>query len=240
MQETMIDYKQKIFQELSRLTKGLGSEKRLDILNILSQGPKTVEGIAHATGLSVANTSRHLQVLKESHLVVTSRNGNFIRYSLASEKVVQLVLLLFAVGEEQLAEVRAIESDYDEGEAGDNAGILLRGINREDIERGQVIAKPGTITPHTEFKCKVYILTKEEGGRHTPFSQGYKPQFYFRTTDVTGEVELPKGKEMVMPGDNVEFDVKLQAAIAMEKGLTFAIREGGRTVGAGQVTEIIK
>ncbi|MFR2165675.1 MAG: ArsR/SmtB family transcription factor [Streptococcus salivarius] len=114
MQETMIDYKQNIYQELSRLTKGLGSEKRLDILNILSQGPKTVEGIAHATGLSVANTSRHLQVLKESHLVVTSRNGNFIRYSLASEKVVQLVLLLFAVGEEQLAEVRAIESDYDE------------------------------------------------------------------------------------------------------------------------------
>ena len=128
----------------------------------------------------------------------------------------------------------------DEGEAGDNAGILLRGINREDIERGQVIAAPGTITPHTEFKCKVYILTKEEGGRHTPFSQGYKPQFYFRTTDVTGEVELPKDKEMVMPGDNVEFSVKLQAAIAMEKGLTFAIREGGRTVGAGQVTEIIK
>ena len=114
MQETMIDYKQNIYQELSRLTKGLGSEKRLDILNILSQGPKTVEGIAHATGLSVANTSRHLQVLKESHLVVTSRNGNFIRYSLASEKVVQLVLLLFAVGEEQVAEVRAIESDYDE------------------------------------------------------------------------------------------------------------------------------
>ncbi len=114
MQETMIDYKQNIYQELSRLTKGLGSEKRLDILNILSQGPKTVEGIAHATGLSVANTSRHLQVLKESHLVVTSRNGNCIRYSLASEKVVRLVLLLFAVGEEQLAEVRAIESDYDE------------------------------------------------------------------------------------------------------------------------------
>ncbi|RYC75860.1 elongation factor Tu [Candidatus Nanoperiomorbus periodonticus] len=136
--------------------------------------------------------------------------------------------------------IEAFKKTLDEGEAGDNAGILLRGINREDIERGQVIAAPGTITPHTEFKCKVYILTKEEGGRHTPFSQGYKPQFYFRTTDVTGEVELPKGKEMVMPGDNVEFDVKLQAAIAMEKGLTFAIREGGRTVGAGQVTEIIK
>ena len=136
--------------------------------------------------------------------------------------------------------IEAFKKTLEEGEAGDNAGILLRGINRDDIERGQVVAAPGTITPHTEFKCQVYILTKEEGGRHTPFTQGYKPQFYFRTTDVTGEVELPKDKEMVMPGDNVEFGVKLQAPVAMEKGLTFAIREGGRTVGAGQVTEIIK
>ncbi len=136
--------------------------------------------------------------------------------------------------------IEAFKKTLEQGEAGDNAGILLRGINRDDIERGQVVAAPGTITPHTEFKGQVYILTKEEGGRHTPFTQGYKPQFYFRTTDVTGEVELPKGKEMVMPGDNVEFEVKLQAPVAMEKGLTFAIREGGRTVGAGQVTEIIK
>ena len=138
------------------------------------------------------------------------------------------------IGTDAFASVAAAD------QAGDNAGLLLRGINRDDIERGQVIAAPGSITPHTEFKGQVYILTKEEGGRHTPFQNGYKPQFYFRTTDVTGEVELPKDKEMVMPGDNVEFEVKLQAPVAMEKGLTFAIREGGRTVGAGQVTEIIK
>ena len=136
--------------------------------------------------------------------------------------------------------IEAFKKSLDRGQAGDNAGILLRGIERTDIERGQVIAKPGTIEPHTEFKGEVYILTKEEGGRHTPFTKGYKPQFYFRTTDVTGEVELPADKEMVMPGDNVTFSVKLQAPIAMEKGLTFAIREGGRTVGAGRVTEIVK
>ncbi|SFW57322.1 elongation factor Tu [Chitinophaga sancti] len=128
----------------------------------------------------------------------------------------------------------------DEGEAGDNAGLLLRGIEKKDIRRGMVITKPGTITPHTEFKCEVYVLSKEEGGRHTPFFQKYRPQFYFRTTDVTGEVELPAGVEMVMPGDNIGLTVKLIAPIAMEKGLKFAIREGGRTVGAGQVTEIVK
>ncbi len=128
----------------------------------------------------------------------------------------------------------------DQGQAGDNVGILLRGIERDDIERGQVLAKPGTITPHTEFDSEVYILTKEEGGRHTPFFKGYKPQFYFRTTDVTGEVELPADKEMVMPGDTITFKVKLLAPIAMEQGLRFAIREGGRTVGAGVVTKVIK
>jgi elongation factor Tu len=128
----------------------------------------------------------------------------------------------------------------DEGEAGDNAGLLLRGIEKSQIRRGMVITKPGTITPHTEFKCEVYVLSKEEGGRHTPFFNKYRPQFYFRTTDVTGEVELPAGVEMVMPGDNVSLTVKLIAPIAMEKGLKFAIREGGRTVGAGQVTEILK
>ncbi len=125
------------------------------------------------------------------------------------------------------------------GEAGDNAGILLRGINKEDIKRGQVICKPGSVKPHTHFKCEVYVLSKDEGGRHTPFFNGYRPQFYFRTTDVTGDVNLPGGVEMVMPGDNVTLEVKLINAIAMEKGLRFAIREGGRTVGAGQVTEIL-
>jgi elongation factor Tu len=128
----------------------------------------------------------------------------------------------------------------DEGEAGDNAGLLLRGIEKNDIRRGMVICKPGSITPHTEFKCEVYVLSKEEGGRHTPFFKKYRPQFYFRTTDVTGEVELPEGTEMVMPGDNVSLTVKLIGPIAMERGLKFSIREGGRTVGAGQVTEIIK
>jgi elongation factor Tu len=128
----------------------------------------------------------------------------------------------------------------DEGEAGDNAGLLLRGIEKKDIRRGMVICKPGSITPHTDFKCEVYVLSKEEGGRHTPFFQKYRPQFYFRTTDVTGEVELAAGTEMVMPGDNTALTVKLIQPIAMEKGLKFAIREGGRTVGAGQVTEILK
>ncbi|HRN79554.1 MAG TPA: elongation factor Tu, partial [Ferruginibacter sp.] len=128
----------------------------------------------------------------------------------------------------------------DEGEAGDNAGLLLRGIEKTQIRRGMVICKPGSITPHTEFKGEVYVLSKEEGGRHTPFFNKYRPQFYFRTTDVTGEVELPAGTEMVMPGDNTNLVVKLIQPIAMEKGLKFAIREGGRTVGAGQVTEIIK
>ncbi|HEY0003927.1 MAG TPA: elongation factor Tu, partial [Pyrinomonadaceae bacterium] len=128
----------------------------------------------------------------------------------------------------------------DEGVAGDNVGLLLRGIDRKDIERGQVIAKPGSITPHTKFKAEAYILTKEEGGRHTPFFTGYRPQFYFRTTDVTGVAHLPEGVEMVMPGDNVAMEIELIAPIAMEKGLRFAIREGGRTVGAGTVSDIIE
>jgi elongation factor Tu len=136
--------------------------------------------------------------------------------------------------------VEMFKKNLDQGQAGDNVGILLRGIERDDIERGQVLAKPGTITPHTEFDAEVYILTKEEGGRHTPFFKGYKPQFYFRTTDVTGEVELPADKEMVMPGDTITFKVKLMSPIAMDQGLRFAIREGGRTVGAGVVTKVTK
>jgi len=128
----------------------------------------------------------------------------------------------------------------DRGEAGDNVGVLLRGTKREEVERGQVLAKPGSITPHTRFEAEVYILTKDEGGRHTPFFKGYRPQFYFRTTDVTGAVELPEGTEMVMPGDNVQMVVELINPIAMEEGLRFAIREGGRTVGAGVVSKILK
>jgi elongation factor Tu len=128
----------------------------------------------------------------------------------------------------------------DEGLAGDNVGLLLRGTDKKDVERGQVIAAPGSITPHTYFKAQAYVLTKEEGGRHTPFFNGYRPQFYFRTTDVTGVAELPEGTEMVMPGDNVQLTIKLITPIAMEKGLRFAIREGGRTVGAGTISEIME
>jgi elongation factor Tu len=128
----------------------------------------------------------------------------------------------------------------DEGRAGDNVGVLLRGTKREEVERGQVLAKPGSINPHTKFECEVYILTKEEGGRHTPFFKGYRPQFYFRTTDVTGAVELPEATEMVMPGDNIKMKVELISPIAMEEGLRFAIREGGRTVGAGVVAKILQ
>ncbi len=128
----------------------------------------------------------------------------------------------------------------DEGRAGDNVGVLLRGVGKDEVERGQVLAKPGSITPHTTFEAAVYVLTKEEGGRHNPFFSGYRPQFYFRTTDVTGSVTLPEGTEMVMPGDQTQMTVELIAPIAMDEGLRFAIREGGRTVGAGRVTKILK
>jgi elongation factor Tu len=136
--------------------------------------------------------------------------------------------------------VEMFNKTLDEARAGDNAGVLLRGIKKDELARGQVLAKPGSVTPHTEFECQVYILKKEEGGRHTPFFTGYKPQFYFRTTDVTGSAELMGGTEMVMPGDNVMLKVKLIYPIAMEEGLRFAIREGGKTVGAGVVAKIIK
>jgi len=136
--------------------------------------------------------------------------------------------------------VEMFKKQLDEGLAGDNAGLLLRGIPKEDVERGMVLAKPGSITPHTTFKGEVYVLSKEEGGRHTPFFKGYRPQFYFRTTDVTGVAQLPEGVEMVMPGDNVQLEVELITPVALEKGLRFAIREGGRTVGAGTISEIVK
>jgi elongation factor Tu len=136
--------------------------------------------------------------------------------------------------------VEMFKKQLDEGLAGDNAGLLLRGIAKEDVERGMVLAKTGSITPHTEFKGEIYVLSKEEGGRHTPFFNGYRPQFYFRTTDVTGSAKLPEGTEMVMPGDNISLEVTLHTPVAMEKGLRFAIREGGRTVGAGTISDIIK
>jgi len=150
------------------------------------------------------------------------------------------IIGLHATQKTVITGIEMFNKSLDEGQAGDNAGILLRGTKKEDVERGQVIAKPGSVTPHTEFEAEVYILTKEEGGRHTPFFTGYKPQFYIRTTDVTGDVTLSEGTEMVMPGDTVNLKVKLMAPVALEEKQRFAIREGGKTVGAGVVTKIAK
>jgi elongation factor Tu len=170
----------------------------------------------------------------------TVATGRIERGKVKTGEGVEIVGLIEQPLTSTVTGVEMFRKILDEGEAGDNAGLLLRGIEKKDIRRGMVICKPGSITPHTEFKCEVYVLSKEEGGRHTPFFNKYRPQFYFRTTDVTGEVELSTGTEMVMPGDNTSLMVKLIQPIAMEKGLKFAIREGGRTVGAGQVTEIVK
>jgi elongation factor Tu len=170
----------------------------------------------------------------------TVATGRIERGRIKVGEPVEIVGLMDAPLTSTCTGVEMFRKLLDEGEAGDNAGLLLRGIEKTQIRRGMVICKPGSITPHTDFKGEVYVLSKEEGGRHTPFFQKYRPQFYFRTTDVTGEVELPAGTEMVMPGDNTNLTVHLIQPIAMEKGLKFAIREGGRTVGAGQVTEILK
>jgi len=163
--------------------------------------------------------------------------SSVVRFALAREVEV------IGLGQHKKTVVTGIEmfrKELDEGMAGDNVGILLRGVEKTDLERGQVVAKPGSITPHTNFSAKVYVLSKEEGGRHTPFFNGYRPQFYFRTTDVTGVATLPTGVDMVMPGDNIEMSIELITPIAMEEGLRFAIREGGRTVGAGVVDKITK
>ena len=170
----------------------------------------------------------------------TVATGRIERGRIKVSEAVEIVGLMETPLNSVVTGVEMFKKLLDEGEAGDNAGLLLRGIEKSQIRRGMVLCKPGSITPHTEFKGEVYVLSKEEGGRHTPFFNKYRPQFYFRTTDVTGEVELPAGTEMVMPGDNTSLTVKLIQPIAMEKGLKFAIREGGRTVGAGQVTEILK
>ncbi|MEO0065803.1 MAG: elongation factor Tu [Bacteroidota bacterium] len=170
----------------------------------------------------------------------TVATGRIERGIIKVGEAVEIVGLMESPLSSTVTGVEMFKKLLDEGQAGDNAGLLLRGIEKKDIRRGMVICKPGSITPHTDFKGEVYVLSKEEGGRHTPFFNKYRPQFYFRTTDVTGEVTLPEGTEMVMPGDNINLSVKLIQPIAMEKGLKFAIREGGRTVGAGQVTEILK
>jgi elongation factor Tu len=170
----------------------------------------------------------------------TVATGRIERGRIKVGEPIEIVGLMEAPLASTVTGVEMFRKLLDAGEAGDNAGLLLRGIDKTQIRRGMVLCKPGSITPHTEFKGEVYVLSKEEGGRHTPFFNKYRPQFYFRTTDVTGECELPAGTEMVMPGDNTNLTVKLIMPIAMEKGLKFAIREGGRTVGAGQVTEILK
>jgi elongation factor Tu len=170
----------------------------------------------------------------------TVATGRIERGRIKVGEGIEIVGLMEAPLTSTVTGVEMFKKLLDEGEAGDNAGLLLRGIEKSQIRRGMVLCKPGSITPHTDFKGEVYVLSKEEGGRHTPFFNKYRPQFYFRTTDVTGEVTLPEGTEMVMPGDNIGLNVKLIQPIAMEKGLKFAIREGGRTVGAGQVTEIVK
>jgi len=170
----------------------------------------------------------------------TVATGRIERGIIKVGEAVEIVGLMDAPMSSTVTGVEMFKKLLDQGQAGDNAGLLLRGIEKKDIRRGMVICAPKTITPHTDFKAEVYVLSKEEGGRHTPFFNKYRPQFYFRTTDVTGECTLPEGTEMVMPGDNVSITVKLIQPIAMEKGLKFAIREGGRTVGAGQVTEILK
>ena len=170
----------------------------------------------------------------------TVATGRIERGIVKVGEAVEIVGLMDAPMSSTVTGVEMFKKLLDQGQAGDNAGLLLRGIEKKDIRRGMVICAPKTITPHTDFKAEVYVLSKEEGGRHTPFFNKYRPQFYFRTTDVTGECTLPEGTEMVMPGDNVSISVKLIQPIAMEKGLKFAIREGGRTVGAGQVTEIVK
>jgi elongation factor Tu len=169
----------------------------------------------------------------------TVATGRIERGKVKVGEEVELVGLTKDVGKTVVTGVEMFRKEMDEGQAGDNVGLLLRGVAKEAIQRGQVLAATGSITPHTKFKAKAYILTKEEGGRHTPFFKGYRPQFYFRTTDVTGTAELPAGVEMCMPGDNIEMNVELISPIAMEKELRFAIREGGRTVGAGVIHEVL-
>ena len=198
-------------------------------------------GQIHSTCQSASSTSRSSCLSKTSSRSKVAARSSPAASSAASVKVGEEVEIvgIKPTTKTTVTGIEMFNKQLQEGQAGDNAGILLRGTKKEDVHRGQVLAKPGSVTPHTEFEAEVYILTKEEGGRHTPFFTGYKPQFYVRTTDVTGEVTLPEGKEMVMPGDTVTFKVKLVAPVALEDKTRFAIREGGKTVGAGVVTKII-
>lgn len=188
------------------------------------------------------DTDKPLLLPVEDVFSITGRgtvaSGRIDRGTVRVNDEIEIVGIRDEIKKAVVTGVEMFRKQLDEGLAGDNVGVLLRGVQRDEIERGQVIAKPGSINPHTKFKGEVYILTKEEGGRHTPFFNNYRPQFYFRTTDVTGSIELPAGTEMVMPGDNVTIDVELIHPIAVEQGTTFSIREGGRTVGSGIVSEI--
>ncbi|MEI7801755.1 MAG: elongation factor Tu [Bacteroidota bacterium] len=220
----------------------------LKALNHDPEGIKAIEELMEAVDTEIPLPARAKDkpflMPVEDVFSITGRGtvatGRIERGIIHTGDAVEIVGLMESSLKSTVTGVEMFRKILDTGEAGDNAGLLLRGVEKDDIRRGMVICAPGSITPHTDFKCEVYVLSKEEGGRHTPFFNKYRPQFYMRTTDVTGEVELAAGVEMVMPGDNVSITVKLITPVAMEKGLRFAIREGGRTVGAGQVTEVLK
>ena len=220
----------------------------LKALNKDPEGIKAIEDLMEAVDTEIpipprAKDKPFLMPVEDVFSITgrgTVATGRIERGSIHTGDPVEIVGLMDASLKSTVTGVEMFRKILDDGEAGDNVGLLLRGVEKDDIRRGMVVCAPGSITPHTDFKCEVYVLSKEEGGRHTPFFNKYRPQFYMRTTDVTGECELPAGIEMVMPGDNVSIIVKLITPVAMEKGLRFAIREGGRTVGAGQVTEVIK
>ncbi len=220
----------------------------LKALNKDPEGIKAIEDLMEAVDTEIpipprAKDKPFLMPVEDVFSITgrgTVATGRIERGAIHSGDPVEIVGLMDASLKSTVTGVEMFRKILDDGEAGDNVGLLLRGVEKDDIRRGMVVCAPGSITPHTDFKCEVYVLSKEEGGRHTPFFNKYRPQFYMRTTDVTGECELPAGIEMVMPGDNVSIVVKLITPVAMEKGLRFAIREGGRTVGAGQVTEVIK
>jgi len=220
----------------------------LKALNKDPEGIKAIEDLMEAVDTEIpipprAKDKPFLMPVEDVFSITgrgTVATGRIERGAIHTGDPVEIVGLMDTSLKSTVTGVEMFRKILDDGEAGDNVGLLLRGVEKDDIRRGMVVCAPGSITPHTDFKCEVYVLSKEEGGRHTPFFNKYRPQFYMRTTDVTGECELPAGIEMVMPGDNVSIVVKLITPVAMEKGLRFAIREGGRTVGAGQVTEVIK
>lgn len=211
---------------------------------MVGEAPRPDEAVDENIPEPVRDTEKPFLMPIEDVFTITGRGtvvtGKVERGVLKTNETVEIVGIKEKSTTTTVTAIEMFRKTLDEAMAGENCGLLLRGIKREDVERGQVVVKPGSITPHTNFEANVYILSKDEGGRHTPFYDSYRPQFYFRTTDVTGVVKLPEGTEMVMPGDNTEMSVELIQPIAMEDGLLFAIREGGRTVGSGRVTKILK